>query len=68
MERLEEAGAALAEKAATSTRERIAARVDVEVPGVAVRVDMDGIVLTGRGLRARLLSEPVLRWIGSLVR
>ncbi|RIA37868.1 hypothetical protein DFR49_3757 [Hephaestia caeni] len=60
--------ATIGDQAATGARDRIAARIADDVPGVTAAIDDDRIVVTGRGLRARLLSEPALRWIGSFGR
>ena len=68
IERLEARGCALGERAAANARDRLVDSVRGDLPGVAARVDGDGVVLSGRGLRARLMREPVLRWIGSLMR
>jgi hypothetical protein len=68
MERLEARGRALGERAAAAARTRIAERVGDALPSVAVEIEGERLVLSGRGVRARLMREPVLRWIGSLVR
>lgn len=44
------------------------ARLREEFPGVAVTGEAEAIVLSGRGLRARLADDARLRWIGSLWR
>ena len=57
------------ERAVEERRARLVAAVmhDVEdVRGVAVEVERDGIVLSGRGLRRRWLSDPRLRFAGIL--
>ena len=46
----------------------VAARLAEELPGVEVSVEGDDVVVAGRGLRWRAVSEPALRWIGSLLR
>lgn len=68
MERIEARGIARAETAAAAARERLAGRVGDALQGVTAEIDGDGVVLTGRGLAARLMREPALRWIGSLAR
>jgi hypothetical protein len=35
---------------------------------VTATPEADGVALSGRGLARRVLDEPALRWIGSLVR
>lgn len=44
-------------------RERVAAALR-EVPGVQTEVVDEGVVVRGRGLRARWLKDARLRWIG----
>jgi hypothetical protein len=67
MERIEARGMALGERAAAVARERLAERAGDALPGVAAEVEGERVVLSGRGLGSRLLREPVLRWIGSLM-
>lgn len=59
---------ARAQAAAEATAERLAVRLREAVPGVRVRTDGDRVVLAGRGLGRRMLSEPALRWPGGLLR
>lgn len=66
--RLRARGEALGEQRAGEARERIAGRVPDELPGVRAHVEGGDVILSGRGLRARVMREPVLRWIGSLMR
>lgn len=66
--RLEARGVAIAAEARQRAIVALAERVAAEVPGVAVEPQEDGVVLSGRGLARRLIDEPVLRWIGSLMR
>ncbi|MCM8729701.1 hypothetical protein ACFO8O_01780 [Hephaestia sp. GCM10023244] len=68
MARLHARAMGLGAKAAAIARERIAERIGDDLPGIASAIDGERIVLTGRRLRVRLLSEPLLRWIGSLAR
>lgn len=68
MEALLARGRSIADAAVAAERERIAARIGEEMPDLGVTVTDAGIELTGRGLAARLLDEPLLRWIGSLAR
>lgn len=66
--RLEARGAAIAAEAQRRAIAALAERVAAEVPDVDVEAQEDGVVLSGRGLARRLIDEPVLRWIGSLMR
>jgi hypothetical protein len=68
MERLRARGRALAEQRAMEVRKQIAGRMPDTLSGVRAHVEGDGIMLSGRGLRARIMREPVLRWIGSVLR
>jgi hypothetical protein len=65
---LEVRGAAIAAEARQRAIVALAERVAAEVPDVAVEPREEGVALSGRGLARRLIDEPVLRWIGSLVR
>jgi hypothetical protein len=65
---LEARGAAIAAEARQRAIAALAERIEAELPGVAVAPREEGVVLSGRGLARRLIDEPVLRWIGSLVR
>lgn len=68
MEALLARGRSIADEAVAAERERIAARIGEEMPGLDVTTTDVGIGVAGQGLRRRLLDEPQLRWIGSLVR
>ena len=64
MRSLDAKGRAIAAAAAARTRTRVAAALDATLPGIAVTIDADTVVLTGR-ISA---DDPRLRWIGSLLR
>lgn len=68
METLVARGRRIADEAAAAERSRIAARIGEEIPDLAVATTDAGVEMTGAGLTARMLDEPGLRWIGSLVR
>jgi hypothetical protein len=68
MERMEARGRAIAAEAQRETIAALAERVGETVPGVTATPEADGVALSGRGLARRVLDEPALRWIGSLVR
>jgi hypothetical protein len=68
MAALEVRGAAIAAEAQRRAIATLAERAEVQVPGVSVEAEADGVVLSGRGLARRLIDEPALRWIGSLWR
>ena len=59
-------GRTLGDARADRVRERIAAVVAAETPGVAVSIEDDAVVVAGRGVRWRALTEPALRWIGRM--
>jgi hypothetical protein len=50
---------ALGERRAGAVRERVAEAAGA-VPGVAVAVEGDGVVLSGRGLARRTITDPRL--------
>jgi hypothetical protein len=64
MDALEERARAIGEAAAEQVRGQVAATLRETLPGVAVDVVGDDVVLTGRIAR----DDPRLRWIGSLLR
>lgn len=66
MARVLDRGRRAAEARAEAVRGELAARI--AVPGVSVSVEGEHVVLTGRGLRLRALTDPALRWIGSVLR
>jgi hypothetical protein len=68
MERIEARGRRLAARAQARTAAAVAARVEAAVPGVAVSVEDGAVVLTGRRLARRMLTDAALRWIGSHMR
>ena len=57
-------GRAAARVAADRARRRVADALRGAVPGVAVRIEGEDVVLTGRIAP----DDPRLRWIGSLLR
>jgi hypothetical protein len=62
MQRLMERGQALSAQARARTIERLAAQFRDQMRGVAVEVRSAGLVLRGRGLLARWLRDPALRF------
>lgn len=62
LERGRASGAARADR----VRGEIADVVAQEVSDVVVSVEGDTVVVAGRGVRWRALSEPALRWIGRM--
>jgi hypothetical protein len=60
---LEARGAALGAAAADRARARVAEALRDELPGVAVTIEGEAVVLTGR----IAADDPRLRWIGSLL-
>jgi len=65
-EALTERAEMLARRRADEVRAQLAARLRAE--GIAVDMDEGGVVLRGRGLRARLALEPALRWLTTELR
>ena len=64
-EGLEARGAAAGEAARRRLCARVAAMLREGAPrGVRVDEVAEGVVLTGRGLVRRSLTDPALRWIG----
>jgi len=62
--RLSQRAAGRAEARAERRRQELAERMAAAgVKGVAVAVEGERVVLTGRGLGRRLVVEPALRWI-----
>ena len=68
MARLEARGRRLAAQAQADAIARLAVRAGEELAGTTVTQQDNGVTLTGPGLGRRLLDEPMLRWIGSLMR
>ena len=68
MARVLERGRALGAARAARVRGDLARRVSDEVSGIAVIVEGDAVVISGRDLRWRAVREPALRWIGSVLR
>ena len=68
MERIEARARAIAAEARDAAVARLVDRAGAALPGVEVMREGAGVTLTGRGLGRRMLDEPALRWIGSLVR
>ena len=62
--RIEAIGAARAEALA----EQLAARIDVELPGVRAERRGSDVALHGRGLARRAATDPALRWIAGWLR
>jgi len=63
-ERLSEKAARLGEKRTARRRERLAARLREAAPaGVAVSQEDQAVVLSGRALVRRSVSDPELRWM-----
>ena len=67
MARLVERGGALGDRRAARVRGEVAALLG-DVPDVAVTVEGEEVIVAGRGVRWRAVSEPALRWIGSVLR
>jgi len=60
-----------AARIAKARRERVVARLASAleaVPGLRAEIVAAGVVLIGRGLARRALTDPRLRWIAGLVR
>lgn len=68
LEQLNARGDAMARRRALATAERLAAQVGETVPGVDVSVEGTTVTLAARGLWRRWLADPVLRWLGGLLR
>jgi hypothetical protein len=62
-ERLEAHAARAAETRAAARRAALAAQLRAVLPdGVSVEADDEGVVLSGRGLKRRLVLDASLRW------
>lgn len=66
METLMARGETAAQRARAGRIEAIAQAVAAQVPGVHTDTSTEEIVLTGRGLLRRWLTDPALRFIGRL--
>lgn len=62
-----ERGQALGAARADRVRGEVARAVSIEVADVVVSVAGDAVVVAGRGVRLRALTEPALRWIGRML-
>lgn len=60
---LEARGIVLAEDAVARAKARVRDAV-ADVPGVRAEITDDGVVASGRRLRARWLNDARLRWLG----
>lgn len=60
---IEGRGTAIADRAADAARLRVADALRAALPGVAVAIDGEDVVLSGRIAP----DDPRLRWIGSLI-
>jgi hypothetical protein len=61
-------GEAIATRGQRRAVARVADAVGAAMPGVDVTPGEDGVTLAAPGLARRMLREPSLRWIGSLLR
>jgi hypothetical protein len=68
MEKLLGRGLQLAAAAQTLTVAAVAARLKEALPGTSVATSADQIVLRGKGLMKRWLTDPSLRFVGSVLR
>ncbi|HEY1146526.1 MAG TPA: hypothetical protein VGE84_09325 [Allosphingosinicella sp.] len=63
-ERLLERTRRAAERRAEAEARALAERLDAELPpGIAARVEAEGVVLSGRAIARRFALEPELRWL-----
>ncbi|WNO53545.1 hypothetical protein [Stakelama saccharophila] len=65
---LERRGREIAARRADREADKVAEAVRDAAPDVRVTREGEDVVLSGRGLSRRRLRDPVLRWIGGLVR
>jgi hypothetical protein len=64
LERLEAQARQRAEAAADLRRDQLAVRLEeLAPPGLGIETAETGVVLTGRRLGRRLLTDPALRWL-----
>lgn len=68
MRGMEHRAARLGEARAAALAVRLAGRIADAVPGVTAVAETDRVVLTGRGLARRTVTDPLLRDLGSWVR
>lgn len=68
MSRASDKAAAIGKAARDAAIARGVEEIGAVLPDVAVTAIEDGIELKGRGLARRLVTDPVLRWIGRLLR
>lgn len=68
MNGLERKARELAANAVREAAERVAARVQAEIPEVTAEATEAGVAITGRRLRWRAITALALRWIGGLLR
>ncbi|WP_431469420.1 hypothetical protein [Sphingosinithalassobacter sp. LHW66-3] len=59
---------AAAERRAAAAAERLAERIASALPGVRAERSGMRVTLSGRDLARRALTDPVLRWLGGLLR
>lgn len=68
MRGMEHRAARLGEARATALAARLAGRIAEAAPGVTAVAETDRVILTGRGLARRAVTDPLLRGLGSWVR
>ena len=68
MERLEERGTAIGERAAADALDRVAEAARAALPGLSVTVSGETVTLEGRGIGRRWLVDPAFHWIGGWLR
>lgn len=68
MRGMEHRAAALGAARAVKLAARLAGQVATAVPSIAVAAEADRVVLSGRGLVRRAVTDPLLRDLGSWVR
>lgn len=66
MKRLQERAQEVARRKQRLRVERLVAALEAKVSGVAVEATNSGVILSGRGLVRRWLSDPALRFAGTL--
>lgn len=67
MSALAERGRAIGEAARARLTERVRGAL-AEVPGVTAAIEDGEVVLRGRRLGVRAMTEPALRWVAGLLR
>ena len=68
MRGLERRAARLADARAAKLAARLAAEIGDGVPGVTAAAEADRVILSGRGLSLRAVTDPLLQGLGSWVR